>query len=545
MDITWRHKGPWPAWVLSSLIAIYWTLAFNQPLWSWLSHSRGEGGVFGWFSLAMFLLLVSAFQLLLSLVALPGLFKPITALVTIAASSVAFFMHSYHIVVDINMVRNVFETDHREALSLFHPMLVVWVLLLGVLPAWLMMKVPVAWGRGKTMILRYLGRVGASLAVLAMVLGMGYQDFSSLFRNHKEIRFYATPTNFVYYTVRYLQGTEDASRPVKPVAGQIALGSSWRADSNPVLVFIAGETARFDAFELNGYARPTNPELKTIDDLRNFGLMISCGTDTAHSLPCMFSFKGREQFDVSEARFEENVLDVFHRLGLTVLWRDNSTGCKHLCDRVSLETREDFGDKEHCSVTGCFDEVLLNGLDKTLAKATKGAVVVLHTIGSHGPAYHERYPASHERFRPVCQTNQLQDCDRQAIRNAYDNTIVYTDHFIASVIAHLQSNYPERPVAVLYVSDHGESLGENGLYLHGLPYFMAPDEQKQVPFFLWYSEAFAAWRGLNDHCWNNVPSPLTHDYLSHTLLGLLDIQADVMRKEWNLLANCQTTTAHP
>lgn len=524
---------------LAHVIALYWLTVFNTTLWQHLYQIGLARGV-AWGSVFAFaVILWGAFRLLLALGSWPGLFKVWSSLLTLLAASVAYFMAHYHVVIDQAMIRNVFETDQREALDLLNLNMLWWALVTFVLPVWGIWRLDLSWGKRP-----WLSSVfGTAWGLVAMVLAIMVQfdGISSLFRNHKEIRFMATPTNVVYYTARYWQEKFRHPPVFKQVAKNVALDKRWSDEQPPLIVFIAGETARRDHFSLNGYARQTNPELTMRQNsLINFDDVWSCGTDTAHSLPCMFGFLTRDQFDVETARYQENVLDVAKRAGYRVLWRDNSTGCKHICDRVAFQNYKEFGTRDKCSATSCYDEVLLNGLSDWINQANAPTLIVLHTIGSHGPSYYRRYPPNFAKFQPECRTNQLEKCSQQAVVNAYDNTILYTDFFINKVIEWVEQNYPNRPSMVFYVSDHGESLGENGVYLHGLPYFMAPDEQKRVPMIWWLSESFQRIHGVSRQCLaQSIKRRLTHDVVSHSLLGLMSIETDVYDSDLDVTAACR------
>jgi lipid A ethanolaminephosphotransferase len=311
-----------------------------------------------------------------------------------------------------------------------------------------------------------------------------------------------------------------------------------------VLVLVVGETARAANFSLGGYGqdpakgprRDTTPVLRalqTAGELHYFSRVTSCGTNTQASVPCMFSHQGKEAHESSKARFE-NLLDVLQRAGLGVVWLDNQSGCKGVCDRIpSLDTRE-LKDPRHCTSGECFDEVMLSVLDQQIAalpdeRKAKGIVVVMHQMGSHGPAYYKRSPPEHKAFLPECSSNALPDCSRETLVNAYDNSIRYTDYFLGQTVQWLKRQ--PGPSAMLYVSDHGESLGENNLYLHGMPYALAPDVQKHVPMVLWLSEAMRQRHTLQTACVQQQEArDWSHDHLFHSVLGLLDVQTEVYQR---------------
>src|SRR5690606_5835407 len=119
------------------------------------------------------------------------------------------------------------------------------------------------------------------------------------------------------------------------------------------------------------------------------------------------------------------------------------------------------------------------------------ATIVLHMTGSHGPSYYRRYPAEFAKFKPECRTSEFSDCTTDEIVNAYDNSILYTDHILSEIINVLKGSDDRFAPAMIYMSDHGESLGEDGLYLHAAPYFIAPDVQTHIPFIAWFSPDYA------------------------------------------------------
>jgi lipid A ethanolaminephosphotransferase len=314
--------------------------------------------------------------------------------------------------------------------------------------------------------------------------------------------------------------------PKLAIAGDARVAAVSRA--RPVLfVLVVGETARAQNFSLNGYWRATNPELAKRDVI-NFPTATSCGTSTEVSLPCMFSQQGRAHYDEAKIQSHESVLQVLARVGVNVIWRDNQSGCKGVCDGLRVDQFE------------AMDEVLLQGMEG-IARDTKGnTLVVLHQLGSHGPAYYKRYPPEFKRFAPTCDSDDLRVCDAAAIANAYDNTILYTDHVLARLIDQLEAAQSTHDTAMLYVSDHGESLGENGLYLHGVPYAIAPDVQKRVPFLVWMSANFAADAGVDPGCMRERSrQAVSHDNLFHSLLGTFAVQTTAYDESLDVFAGCR------
>jgi len=271
------------------------------------------------------------------------------------------------------------------------------------------------------------------------------------------------------------------------------------------------------------------------EDVLSFSSMYSCGTVSSTSVPCMFSHFDRESFTEFKAQRHQGLLDVVSHAGVEVLWRENNSGCKGVCDRVKTENMADL-----CATGECQDMILLDGMQQHIDQIGGDALIVLHQKGSYGPGYHRRSPAEFKAFLPECTTNQLQECRADELVNAYDNTILYTDYFLAQVIDLLKQNSGRFNTAMLYVSDYGESLGEKNIYLHGLPYVIAPDEQKHVPFILWFGESFLAENGIDRACLQQkVNDAISHDNLFHSVLGLLGIKTVMVEKELDIFAGCR------
>jgi lipid A ethanolaminephosphotransferase len=309
------------------------------------------------------------------------------------------------------------------------------------------------------------------------------------------------------------------------------------------VVLVVGETARAANWGLNGYARNTTPELAGLPVL-NFKDVTSCGTNTEVSLPCMFAPVGRRDYDEDVIRGSESLLHVAARAGVAVQWRDNQSGCKGVCDGLPNDVVATLNPAGLCEGGRCLDEGLLHGLDQTLAHARGTQLMVMHQLGNHGPAYSKRYPPAFARFLPACNSDDLRLCTQAEIVNAYDNSLLYTDHLLATLIAKLKARSDQIDTAMIYVSDHGESLGENNLFLHGMPYAIAPDVQKKVPMVMWLSDGWQQQAGLDAACLQRVAkAPASHDNLFHTVLGLLDVSTGLHERALDLLAPCSPATA--
>jgi lipid A ethanolaminephosphotransferase len=288
-------------------------------------------------------------------------------------------------------------------------------------------------------------------------------------------------------------------------------------------------------------SRDTNFYTKNIPNIVSFKNVTSCGTATAVSLPCMFSLLGKSEFSEEKAESQDNVIDILVRGGAKSVWIDNNTGCKGVCRGITSYSTT-LMPELNCSGEDCTDEVLLQVMDdKINSFKGKEGIVFLHLLGSHGPTYYKRYPESHAKFKPDCETSDLQKCTDEQIVNSYDNTILFTDYLMAKVIDNLKTFDKTYHTAVFYVSDHGESLGENGVYLHGMPYSMAPNEQTHVPFIVWLSDKMRAHKTVDMDCLKREADKgsFSHDNLSHTLINLMDISTSLYDRKKDVLWSCE------
>jgi len=272
----------------------------------------------------------------------------------------------------------------------------------------------------------------------------------------------------------------------------------------------------------------------------NFPDMHSCGTSTEVSLPCLFSPWGRHDYDEKKIRAHQSLLHVLDRAGIAPLWRDNQSGCKGVCEGLDFQSLSDATTPGLCADGRCMDEILLQDLAAKVRAKPGDRVVVLHQLGNHGPAYFERYPAAFARFKPTCDTRDIGRCTREEITNSYDNAVLYTDHFLSKTIGTLQG-LQDYDTAMIYLSDHGESLGEKGLFLHGVPYAIAPAEQTRVPMTMWFSPGFASSRGLDLQCVRKRSAAYTdHDNLFPSVLGLMQVKTALYERDRDLFAGCES-----
>lgn len=462
--------------------------------------------------------------------------KPILIVLLISSAFAAYFMDTYNVIIDDLMIRNTLETDTKEAGDLLSPMMFVYLLFLGILPAIFVYRARIAFKPFYQEIVSRIKLIGAILAIVLVLLFFQSAVTASFFREHKQIRFYSNPANYVFALGRHVRYSWRAIQSKKPLifTGRDAKIPDADVDRE-LTIMVVGETARADRFSLNGYARKTNPLLEK-QDVVSFSNVRSCATLTAISVPCMFSVDPEKGFNVEKAKGKENVLDMLKRSGAQVLWRDNNSSSKNVADRVTYQEYRTPKTNTVCDGDECRDEGMLVGLQDYINAQPKGdIVIVLHSMGNHGPAYYKRYPKEFKKFTPECRTNELADCSRDEINNAYDNAILYTDYFLNKVIELLKQNDGKFEVSMLYVSDHGESLGENNIYLHGMPNFLAPKEQRHVPLIMWVGKHFGGVK-IGD-LRARKDKPYSHDNIFHTLLGLIEIESTAYNQDLDITKN--------
>lgn len=476
-------------------------------------------------------LLFGLMWLVLQLLCYRPIAKPVLIALLITAAICGYFTDAYGTIFDTNMLINSIETDQAEAMGLFAPSMVIRLLILGVLPAFIISKIRLKRFTWQRSILQKAATLILSIALIAACLLPFGDQYASFFRQHKQVRSYANPITPIYSTIKLGENyVNDLRRPDTFTlhatdAKRVAPANSTTKPK--LMVFVVGETARADHFGLNGYTRNTTPLLSKQSNLYSFKDAVSCGTSTAYSVPCMFSYANRENYDIDTAKYNENVLDTLSKQGVNVVWRDNNSSSKGVADRVTFEDYKTADTNPNCDVE-CRDIGMLDGFDKLVKSGSsqKDTLILLHQMGNHGPAYYQRYPKEFEMYKPVCMTNELSKCDAQSVINGYDNAILYTDYFLNNVIDTLKSYEQDYDVVMVYMSDHGESLGENNIYLHGLPYKFAPDTQKHVPAVIWSPDS----NNIDADSLSSMSSqPVSHDFITPTLLSFFGITTDEVK----------------
>ena len=523
------------------LVAIFFAITANGAFWIGVKETGVLSGARELrFYLGVAAALIGLHAFLFGLVLSRWVARPILAILLVATASAAYFASTYAVYLDPSMIRNVFRTDVKEARELLTWDMLGTVLMMGVLPAAMLwfLEFP------RQSIKRALVRRALCLSTMLLLSCVGimatFQDLSSLMRNEKALRHLITPGNYIVSIARVLSEEAKTKNGPRLVIAADAKQKPHAPSTKPhLLVIVVGETVRAQNWGLNGYPRQTTPQLSNLDVV-NFSDVTACGSNTEVSVPCMFSLTGRRDYDRGEIVGSESLLHVLERTGVKTLWRDNQTGCKGVCDGLSFESyRKPLGSSPLCDDQACRDAVMLEGLHDVIDGNPGDTVVVLHQLGNHGPAYFKRYPEALRKFRPDCRSSDLGSCTRQEIVNAYDNAILETDDFLGKTIQMLAQDVTH-DTAMIYVSDHGESLGEGNVYLHGLPYAMAPDTQIKVPMVAWLSPGMASSSRISLDCVRaKATKPISHDNLFHSVLGLMQVSTEIYDAGLDVFYGCQ------
>lgn len=520
---------------LSLFIAVFHNLGFFQLFQT--TYSGNE-------KLYLLTLLVGIFHtgivvIMFSVLGVNRLFRYLAILLVFISAATAYFIDTYQVIIDRTMIINILETHPAEAMDLLSLRLVYYILLLAVVPALFIWRATQFKEKLVSALLKRLILIAISLTVILGSVFIESDFFASFLREQAALKKHTNPTTMIDSVIKISKDafTQKQNRTFEIISSN----NKQKSHSNKprLFIFVLGETARADHFSLNGYTRNTNPELST-QQVVSFQNFYSCGTTTADSVPCMFSNMNRDNYNRSNALHRQNILDILKDAGVSVLWRDNNSGSKGVADRVMFENFSLASDNHACAGE-CRDTGLLDNINAWVKQQSQNdMLIVLHQMGSHGPAYYKRYPDEFKRFTPTCNTNMLNECEQAAIVNTYDNTILYTDYFLSATIKWLKQHSRDYDAGFWYISDHGESLGENGLYLHGMPYNLSPDAQKHVPSILWQADFDKT--GAPQKFRNLQTSALSHDNIFHSLLGLFDVETPVYDRQLDIF-NSDTATA--
>lgn len=456
--------------IVSSALSLFTLLAFHWPFFK-LVHSNIEGGfngvlITGGLAILMLALNFFFYYLLLFLGRFAG--KLILAFSFIGNAISLYFINTYQVLITDKMMGNVFNTRYSEA-SGFMSWAVLWyILFLGVIPCIYIFARRFSYGSGR----RFLANTGIALAVSVAMALINIQNWPWIDRNAPELGSLLMPWSYTVNSVRYYNSVRKLNRKETPLPDVKSI-----SDSKDVCVLVIGESARRENFSLYGYGKHTNPLMEK--DSVTALIADAAATYTTAGVKAILDHKPSN-------RLYEILPNYLYRSGVDVVWRTCNWGEPpvHIDKYYNIDKLKSM----YPEADGRYDGILLAGLKEEIEACDRDKMlIVLHTSTSHGPTYDKKYPADFEVFKPVCTTVEMSKADPKELMNAYDNTIVYTDYLIHSVIEILRE-IPQRRACMMFVSDHGESLGEGNLYMHGVPMAVAPKEQIEIPFIVWTSD---------------------------------------------------------
>ena len=537
-----RYELSYPK--IIAIAALYFTCVLNFPFLLKAFGLYQQTSEVGFYIYTVPLLLLALLVAAFSIILIPFLHKAIMAFLILAGSAVSYNTLVYNVYFNRDMLDNVLQTTPAESVRMLSVSFVLWFIFTGIIPTAWYCRLKLRMGTWHKELIKRLGLLGASLGVVAVIAGLFYQDYASFFRNNLSLKHQLIPLNYINAIKGKIKEQLRANIPYQA----LGKGTTLQKTDNlrNVLVLVVGETTRNQNWGLSGYARQTTPKLaartKNGELLINFTKTTSCGTSTAHSVPCMFSSMTQSNYDSVYATRQDNLMDVFKHAQIHTHWVENNSDCKGVCERIPSTNVIELNLPEFCHNGHCLDNIMLPYIEQTLNATDKDVVLVLHTLGNHGPTYYERYTDQEKQFTPTCDTQEINSCSQEQLINTYDNGVLYVDQFLDKIIATLEK-YPQYKSSVLYASDHGESLGENGFYLHGAPLAIAPKEQTAIPMMLWLSKTWADNKAFDVQCVAQKASqPYSHDHFFHTAISLSDINPQSVKqydKSLDILASCQ------
>ncbi len=513
--------------IVSAYIASITNITFWRELFTRLDLSsiQSFGYIFTSFFVIFFLLSFTFFVF-----GQKSLLKPILVFTLILSATISYFNQELGVIIDKEMVRNIIDNikdrNINEASELLSFPLIAYVFVIGIVPSSIVSLVNIRHHKlFRTLLTRSIFAL-CILLISASTFMMNFKFYTYFYRQNEDILFYVTPIYPLVAIKKYIKKQIKNNYVFHEIGNDAHRVKTSK--KRMVGVMIVGETARADHFSLNGYKRQTNPKLARYSNVIDFKVVHSCGTSTAYSVPCMFSFLGQNNYSPEIAQQYSNVLDVLKKSGVIPVWIENNSSCKGVCKylkEVNIINYPDKGSEYYNNNGQSYDMIMLDKFNDLINNSDTDILLVLHTMGSHGPQYHNRYPDSFAVFRPYCKKATPQECSNEENINAYDNTIDYTDSFLSSIIDYLEQHKYSYDSFMMYASDHGESLGENGVYLHGLPYIIAPEAQTHIPFLMWLSNNYIDDNNINlSALKQKTNNKYTHDNITHTLLGLFDVQ---------------------
>ena len=504
-------RKPISLFVFSCVVSIATLLLYNIPFFNYVADNTNEGTggkIFLLASLVVIMLAVNFMMTYLVMFLMRFVGRILLAIFAVINATAVYFIYTYSVMIDATTIENVFNTRYSEASGFFSWWLWAFIIVCGVLPALYCLLQPVVFGKARKLAIY----CGSSLALILVVGLMNIGQTLFIGQHDTELGGLLQPWSYVVNTCRIISFSQDEqAEEIKLPDGRIL------DEEKTVVVLVIGESARKANFQLYGYQRDTNPLLSKRADLKVYEAT-SCATYTTAGTKAILEPKNTDDL-------YELLPNYAFRTGVDVVWRTSNWGEPpiHIDEYLTNEQLgEQFPDENIY-----YDAILLKGLRERIASSQKNKVlIVLHTSTSHGPNYASKYPQSFEVYKPVAKNVEEGQKNVGMLVNAYDNTIRYTDFLLDSLINTLR-DMTDRKSAMIFISDHGESLGENKMFMHGLPMKLAPKVQYEIPFLVWTSEGFRAYK-------SELPAVLEQHYIFHSVLNLLSIQSPAYNKDFDI-----------
>jgi len=502
-------KNNWKITHFALLMSFLNFLFFHLPFFTFVVDKvdyKSFAGVTLIVSLVIIMLVANFFVFYLFFFLSRVIGKSLLVLFFIINAIAVYFVNTYGVIIDESMIGNVLNTNYAESSSFFSIKLIVYLILLGIVPSIFIIKAKIINVTWKKFLI-------TSSVTLVFILALVYVNASNwlwIDKNSKTLGGLAMPWSYsvnlsLFYIHKHQKNEKEILLP----------NATIKDNKKSVIVLVIGESARRQNFSLYGYKKNTNPLLSKTPNLFHFDAT-SCATYTTAGVKCILEHTSTDEL-------YEILPNYLYRNNVEVIWRTTNWGEPpiHIKNYQNTDAL-----MPNCKGDGCkFDEILLSGLKEQILGSTKNKIlIVLHTSTSHGPSYSKKYPAQFEVFKPVCNSVELGNCSQTDLINAYDNTIVYTDYILHSLIENLKE-LKEYNSAMIFVSDHGESLGEKNLYMHGVPMSIAPKEQYEIPFIVWLSDSSKQLKPNKMLSQNNV---------FHSVLNFLGIQSPIYNEQMNI-----------
>lgn len=491
-----------------------------------------------WNSVSLFVFVPVFFVLLMILMAIQGLIfwpktvKILSVLLMLGNALASYFVLNFHLPINKMVLSNVLESNMIEATEWMGISFWVYLLLTFVLPTFVLLKVRIEWPNLKKRLLHF-GSLLLGIVLLALPFSFYKTEVAIYLKENFNLRYQLCPSGYLSSAVSLAKFKMKKVDSIDSLKG-LQHTKYWRSDKKNLVVFVVGESMRDASFSLSGYERDTAEPLKPyVKDMTVFSKTESCAVLTRVSLPCMMTAYNRDNYDERGISYTANVLDILQTAGMNLLWLENEMGCNKMCRNIPTEFV--------CNSRNCVDMTLNERLKAKIDGFDDDTLVVLHQRGSHGPRYDLRAPEEYHQWKPVCQDANHQNCSYQELKNAYDNSVYYTLFVIADLMKMLSDkNVTDKfnPV-VVFVSDHGQSLGEEGVYGHGGEFKDAPVYQREVPFFVWMPQSTREALKMDKQCLDRKTQVRrSHDEIFHSLLGINGVRTDVYDKNLDIFDGC-------